>query len=245
MGLSRKCNVECNYNEEGPPIDGIAPGWCRQGPVDDVFMWFDKATFNFENRSNTPKLATVRRTLEPDGLIQEYQFRVDNRGGRVYSILWCAEQDQGILDLVSVIESPMDGGLEAFDQMEYVNDAPYPRIINHSPHWVYVSAYARDNGGGEPRELRKETAPPSAIERSGTRGPVCQNSGRSAATDQTSLSSYFSVHARKARDFCQRNDLVATRTRVYRSQKCPRFLTPPRCPALRARARWSTHIEYF
>lgn len=136
MALQQDGNWTCNTgnNVEG----GLPPGWCKQDPISDVSLWNDKTVFELRNAALAMKLTTVRRTFA-NGKTDEFKFRVNRATQPVYEVAWLAPQDAGSIELVSAGDNPLEGSMEALEQIQlFMSDEPTPRLRNNSPHWVYI-----------------------------------------------------------------------------------------------------------
>ncbi|SAK52653.1 hypothetical protein AWB82_01703 [Caballeronia glebae] len=111
----------CNTTTTTLP-NGLPPGWCMQGPVQQVSLWYDKTVFLLKNESDRTKRAVIRRTLL-NGKLEEFTFDVNYRGA-TDQIVWSGKTDRGTLELIRVSESPDDDSLSGLVHISMEEEPP-------------------------------------------------------------------------------------------------------------------------
>jgi hypothetical protein len=136
MTLQNRGVWTCN---EGSIVqDGIPPGYCRQDQINHVDMIFNTSIFSLRGYSNSPKLATVRRTV---GLsVDERKFRVNPVKEPIYEVLFLAGTDTGSIELIDVVDSPYNGEMNGIAGVQ-IDYGPQPpgRVRNGNDDWTYIS----------------------------------------------------------------------------------------------------------
>jgi hypothetical protein len=149
------------WNDGDSVQNGLPPGWTRQDPISNVSLWSGTCVFELHNAADAMKIATVRRTFL-NGKIDEFKFRVNRASDPTYRVAWLAARDVGSIKMVVAEANRLEGGMEAFDQMEITFDDRM-NLRNGSPHWVYVGLQVGVDQTLDTSFLFRRVIPPGSI----------------------------------------------------------------------------------
>lgn len=144
-------HVDCNESGIVWP-NGLPPGWCMQGPISDVSLWYSKRNLIIKNASNKVMRATIRRTLMNG---QESVVKIDvNNFRQTDQVVWLAGTDTGSLELIDVMVAPDDDSLFGLNHLsvEEGNGVDNIRLIRLHNRWsvplyVHVEFYSNQPYG--------------------------------------------------------------------------------------------------
>ena len=142
--MNIRSSWHCNQSSKTEP-DGLPAGWCRQQPIDGISLWVSKISLLFSVATREPKLVTVLRRIT-NGNAEKFTFRLN---GNVTTqpatnseiVIWLTGTDTGSIELIDVIDSPLDGDLGGLGWLK-LEALPNPHIRNFSSHTIYVGLVA-------------------------------------------------------------------------------------------------------
>ncbi|MGF6220978.1 hypothetical protein [Pseudomonas sp. YL-218 TE3947] len=118
-------HVVCNESGIVWP-NGLPPGWCMQGPISDVSLWYNKRHLIIKNTSNKVMRATIRRRLING---QEFLVKIDvNSCRQTDQVVWLAGADTGSVELLDVMVTPDDDSLSGLNDLSVEEDVGVDNI---------------------------------------------------------------------------------------------------------------------
>lgn len=152
MPVIRDARSECNQGST--PVGDLLPGWCRQDPINDVQLYYDKRTCYLLNKwKGNVVRATIARRLTAAGTYKEFSIVVSapvTTDGiqQSHLVVWLENPDRGSLELLDAQIAEDDGSLEAEPNLYF--DMKENKLTNGHRSPVYVCMDIEHRPDGKP-----------------------------------------------------------------------------------------------